>query len=1779
MKGKYKKTIALLMTLIMVLSINITAFAEGSANPSSIQGKVVEKMELPAGDADSAEVETQDETAGEDGGDMTTEDTDIKEEAGEEGAAEGEDVDGADAEDGEAVEGEDEKDEELEAGDGAEETAGEDEVVDEEEITEENGGEQEAIAENGQDGIDGGKVAEGVTEAEKQLDLGDNPDNITADEAYIENLGFYYPALIKMYRMMAQSSNSDEITWPAPGAINLIKTADPVEGEENQWEITLTVEGKNVQKTSKVVLVIDKSGSMEGKKMTNTILAAQEFVDKLLLSDGMTEIAVVSFDKNAHIVSNFVGHGGKDGLKTEIGKIEADGGTNIQAGIHQAQILLDAVTADNKVIVLLGDGEATYSYKVTQASGITLSTHRKNQTPDIIYDNPEVGNVDYDNIVGSGSDYTLTASGGFPSKVYRYQIYCNESGHNHGPWTTTFPTDNGIPTIWEAGLAKDKDTKIYSIALNAGDDGNYVLGKCQDSGYYELNSSELDVLSDVFDEIAGQIAYAANNAIVIDPMGQMFNLVSSLGEIYVSQGTAEITATGEIKWDVGTIKEDDPAIMKYKVMIKDEAEKDKLYPTNGTTTMEYKDINGKDAEDEFEVPEVSVSGGKILYKGYLVNDEGEPISEGGIVVARPDLAKRLYDNTYSNDPLDYNKTYIVAKSEIPGYKYMGYVWNDSNGTQDTVSVLLLATAPTQIVWFSYAEKNDVTVTFEENYLGASSYHRTIKSGSALKTNMPPNPNRLGYSFMGWYPNEGGTGDKFDSDTIVTSDITVYAQWAANTDTAYTVEHYLQNLAGDGYILEESESKAGTTGQPTAAAAKTYDGFTVKAFSQAVIAADGSTVVKIYYDRNEYTLTYKIVGDFFTDDEHAEQTYKFGAAVTAAAKPSEVGYTFVGWTGVPATMPAEDVTATGYYTANTDTAYTVEHYLQNLAGDGYILEESESKAGTTGQPTAAAAKTYDGFTVKAFSQAVIAADGSTVVKIYYDRNEYTLTYKIVGDFFTDDEHAEQTYKFGAAVTAAAKPSEVGYTFVGWAGVPATMPAEDVEATGYYTANTDTAYKVEHYQQDITGDGYSKFETESLSGTTDTIVTAVAKSYTGFSENAGHADRFASGTIAADGSLVLKLYYDRAVFTVTFKDHDDKVLKTESVRYGGDATPPLNPTREGYTFDGWLGNYNNVVKNETVVATYTPITNLSYTVNYLEKGTGKALADPKTMIGQTFGKVVTENAIDIVGYNKVLPTSKSITIAMSGNVITFYYTAKCLSYTVNYLEQGTNNVLAPAKHVNAPFGKVVTENAIDIVGYNKVAPISKSITIAMSGNVITFYYTAREDITYTVNYLEKDTDKVLAPAKNGTGIFGVEVTENAIDIAGYDKVEPVEVKLMLKLSGNIINFYYTASTGIEYKVKYLEQGTDVELAPTKIVTGKTFGTEVTEEAIEIYGFTPDAESKSLVLVVEGNVITFVYTRNTYTIAYKAGENGKLEGGDREDSKLFGDSYDAAPKPIPNSGYYFNGWTPKLPDEGETVKEDKTFIATFAKESSSDSDDRPSRPDRPSKPIVVVPVEPVPKDLPKLNKKDHIQYIQGYPDGTVKPEGYITRDEVAAVFYRLLDPEYRDRIRTEKHEFSDVASARWSNKHIATLAKVGIVTGYTDGTFKPGNYITRAEVATIASRFDKLSPFESDKFSDIAGHWANKYINSAEKKGWIKGYSDGTFKPDQYITRAEFVTLVNNVLERRVKIGDILPVARQFPDLPKNEWYYEAMQESINSHHYIRLENGYEEWLEIYYPDLDM
>lgn len=220
-----------------------------------------------------------------------------------------------------------------------------------------------------------------------------------------------------------------------------------------------------------------------------------------------------------------------------------------------------------------------------------------------------------------------------------------------------------------------------------------------------------------------------------------------------------------------------------------------------------------------------------------------------------------------------------------------------------------------------------------------------------------------------------------------------------------------------------------------------------------------------------------------------------------------------------------------------------------------------------------------------------------------------------------------------------------------------------------------------------------------------------------------------------------------------------------------------------------------------------------------------------------------------------------------------------------------------------------------------------------------------------------------------------------------------------------------------------------------------------------------------------------------------------------------------------------------------------------------------------------------LGNLNYDDFYAYIQGYPEGDVRPEKYVNREETAAIFFRLLEPKYRDSIRSTENSFRDVSEINWSNKHISTLAKGGILNGYETGDFRPGAAITRGELAAIAAKFDKLEGSVAHSFTDIKGHWAEKYVASASAKGWIKGYPNGQFKPDMPITRAEFVTFINKVLNRNVKKAEVLPGVRQFTDLTKDAWYYEDMVTATNSYLANRGDDGYQKWTELIKPQIEM
>ena len=213
----------------------------------------------------------------------------------------------------------------------------------------------------------------------------------------------------------------------------------------------------------------------------------------------------------------------------------------------------------------------------------------------------------------------------------------------------------------------------------------------------------------------------------------------------------------------------------------------------------------------------------------------------------------------------------------------------------------------------------------------------------------------------------------------------------------------------------------------------------------------------------------------------------------------------------------------------------------------------------------------------------------------------------------------------------------------------------------------------------------------------------------------------------------------------------------------------------------------------------------------------------------------------------------------------------------------------------------------------------------------------------------------------------------------------------------------------------------------------------------------------------------------------------------------------------------------------------------------------------------------DKPELERGDHYAYIVGYEDETVRPQNNITRAEVATIFFRLLTQDSREEYFTTENSFSDVSADDWYSNTVSTLVNAGIIVGYEDGTFRPNAPITRAELAAIASRFDDLSGGTSD-FSDISGHWAEDAINSAYDKGWVGGYPDGTFRPDQYITRAEVMSLVNRVLDREVDEDGMLDDMVTWIDNVPGAWYYEAVQEATNSHDYDREEGEVEDWTNI-------
>ena len=461
----------------------------------------------------------------------------------------------------------------------------------------------------------------------------------------------------------------------------------------------------------------------------------------------------------------------------------------------------------------------------------------------------------------------------------------------------------------------------------------------------------------------------------------------------------------------------------------------------------------------------------------------------------------------------------------------------------------------------------------------------------------------------------------------------------------------------------------------------------------------------------------------------------------------------------------------------------------------------------------------------------------------------------------------------------------------------------------------------------------------------------------------------------------------------------------------------------------------------------------------------------------------------------------------------------------------------------------EDEENATAYDFNTPVTENITLTAKWNInkytVTFdsYGGTPVPPAQEVEYGLTATEPATAPTKTGYTFDGWYLGDEKYDFS--DAVEQ-NITLYANWEKNIYTVTYT--DGVDGEEVFADQVYENLLSG---IDTPAFNGTPTRDGYRFTGWEPEVSD-----TVTGNVTYAAQwtprTDLSYTVHYYLKNTTKQVA---DDKTVNGQTFnaDVTEKAIRISGYRVYGDSVKSITIGTGTNE-IIFYYTRASRPSASSTSKPT-----------------------LNTGDHYAYVMGYPDGTVRPNGSITRAEVSAILFRLLSDKTRDEYFTTESSFTDVKAGAWYNNSIATLEKAGVIVDTAKGgAFRPNEAITRAELAAMLAQFSDAKPVKGVKFSDVsAEHWAYEAIAIAAKMGWIEGYPDGTFRPDATITRAEMMTLVNRALERVPSDEDHLLSKRvmlTFPDCKSGDWFYIAVQEATNSHTYERAateKNGDEQW----------
>lgn len=965
---------------------------------------------------------------------------------------------------------------------------------------------------------------------------------------------------------------------------------------------------------------------------------------------------------------------------------------------------------------------------------------------------------------------------------------------------------------------------------------------------------------------------------------------------------------------------------------------------------------------------------------------------------------------------------------------------------------------------------------------------------------------------------------------------------------------------------------------------------------------------VYREAPRYTVTYAKgeYGNLEGQDNSGNVVHpnlKKGDLTPDAPKVNpQYGYYHIGWDPVIVDTVNGSATYTARYEKLNNLSYTIKHYwigdkTQTIRED---IVKSDATLGDTITVEVDNATHIDGYTImpeQSENSTTITEDSNKVINLYYYKN-VTVEAK---NYEKAAGTADPTFE--ATVTGVVGTDNINYTI--------TRP--DGETAGSYTLTPSgnniqgNYYVVEWKPGTLTiYDTYTvtyKYEYTDGTPVPETVLAAPVDSKSPYR--------------AGSPVTVLNAPTD----TIDGYIFDGWYIGTTKM--------------DGMPFE--------IMSDTVIIGKWKPVTGLTCTINYIWNGNKTTPIRTVTIDGLTYNEVVKKFPMDIPGYTPVSNDSQEIVVKTTGNVINFYYyknvTLESNSGTFTYDGKDHSvsgyDVITKADNgedvkVDAEFrGVSASRTEKDIGSYPVTFKIRDDAVDkeALIGEIDSNSYYIVSDVEEGTLTIEKIKDEVTVKITGNTKTVTYNGKEHSV--TGYatdvgDK--PITVALkggkVAEAKGTDVGTYYMQLTAADFVVTsdiYANIKVIVEDGWLKInrrpmppvnppimdeiiveITGNSDSVVYDGTEHSVKGYTvkiSDPRYTEADFTFTGKAEASGINAGTYEMGLKAEQfkntnarftnvkfvikaDGVLTITPKDLTITAGSKTEYGPTPVTCGEWTVSGLA--AGDKVESVK--ITGIQSVPGSSPnvpSDAVIKNAKGEDVTKNYAIKYVNGTLTMLEVLNKEDHFNYIIGTPEGLSLPTANVTRAEVATIFFRLMTDDARAKFDSLDNNFSDVAKGKWYNRAISTLANAGIIKGDPAGTYRPGDPITRAEMAAIIARFGDFK--EGGKtFNDISGHWAQKYIELAASNGWINGNPDGTFKPNNNITRAETVAMINRVLDRQTKdVSDLLPVSQMTnwsDNMDTAKWYYRDMQEATNNHKAERVGNSiYEKWTEKL-PDID-